>query len=181
MSPEMESQPPSRVVLYTADDGKVTVDVVFARENFWLTQKAMAELFGVKAPAVNKHLKNIYATGELTPEGTISKMETVQAEGARRVARTKDYYNHRHELKRESAEFKAERIIQEELKRLRWNAGELGRRRKSDPGKLAIAARLRRETTLALPWIAARLQAGTWKSLNAKLHRWRKANESLEK
>jgi hypothetical protein len=89
--------------------------------------------------------------------------------------------HHAGELKRESAEFKAERIIQEELKRLRWNAGELGRRLKSDPAKLAIAARLRRETTLSLPWIAARLQAGTWKSLNAKLHRWRKANESLEK
>ncbi len=56
MSREMESQPPSRVVLYTAADGKVTVDVVFARENFWLTQKGLAELFGVKVPAVNKHL-----------------------------------------------------------------------------------------------------------------------------
>jgi REP element-mobilizing transposase RayT len=83
------------------------------------------------------------------------------------------------QLKRESAEVKAERIIQEELKGLRWNAGELSRRLKSDPAKLAIAARLRRETTLSLPWIAARLQAGTWKSLNAKLHRWRKANEFL--
>ena len=43
--------------------------------------------------------------------------------------------------------------------------------------KLAMAARLRRETTLPLPWIAARLHMGTWKSLNAKLYRWRKANE----
>jgi len=89
--------------------------------------------------------------------------------------------HHAGELKRERAEVRAERIIQEELKRLRWDAGELSRRLKSDPAKLAIAARLRRETTLSLPWIAARLQAGTWKSLNAKLHRWRKANESLEK
>ena len=40
-----------------------------------------------------------------------------------------------------------------------------------------IARRLRRETTLTLPWIADRLHMGTWKSLNAKLHRWRKANE----
>jgi hypothetical protein len=55
----------------------------------------------------------------------------------------------------------------------------LSRRLKSDPAKLAIAARLRRETPLSLPWIAARLQAGTWKSLNAKLHRWKKANEFL--
>jgi hypothetical protein len=57
----------------------------------------------------------------------------------------------------------------------------MSKRPKSDPAKLAIAARLRRETTLTLPWIAARLRAGTWKSLNAKLYRWRKTNESLEK
>jgi hypothetical protein len=54
----------------------------------------------------------------------------------------------------------------------------LSERPKSDPAKLAIAARLRRETTLTLPWFAARRHPGTWKSLNAKLHRWRKTNES---
>ena len=85
--------------------------------------------------------------------------------------------HHAGELKRESAETKAERIIQAELKRLRWRPGELSERPKSDPAKLAIAARLRRETTLTLAWIAARLHTGTWKSLNAKLHRWRKINE----
>ena len=51
---------------------------------------------------------------------------------------------------------------------------------KNDPGKLAIAARLRRETTLTRPWIAARRQAGTWKSLNAKLHRWKKSKEAID-
>lgn len=89
--------------------------------------------------------------------------------------------HHAGELKRESAEAKAERIIQQELKRLRWSPGEWSQRPKSDPARLAIAERLRRETTLTLPWIAARLHAGTWKSLNAKLYRWRKTNESLEK
>jgi putative transposase len=89
--------------------------------------------------------------------------------------------HHAGELKRESAEAKAERIIHQEIKRLRWSPGELSKRPKSDPAKLAIAARLRRETTLTLPWIAARLQAGTWKSLNAKLYRWRKTHESLGK
>jgi len=43
-----------------------------------------------------------------------------------------------------------------------------------------LAARLRRETTLTLPWIAARLQAGSWKSLVAKLHRWRKTHDSSD-
>ncbi len=50
---------------------------MFAKETFWLTQKTMAQLFGVGIPAVNKHLKNIYASGELSPEATISKMEMV--------------------------------------------------------------------------------------------------------
>jgi hypothetical protein len=65
----------------------------------------------------------------------------------------------------------------EEIKRLAWSKGELGQRPKRDPAKPAMAARLRRETTLALPWIAARLRTGTWKSLDAKHYRWRKANE----
>ena len=83
----------SSIILYEAADGKVTVKVFFARETFWLTQKTMAELFGVNVPAVNKHLANIYAEGELTPEATISKMETVQDEGGRPVARTLEFYN----------------------------------------------------------------------------------------
>ena len=81
------------IVLYTTQDGRVTVDVRFDKDNFWLTQKAMAELFGVKVPAVNKHLKNIYASGELVMDATISKMETVQTEGERQVAREQEYYN----------------------------------------------------------------------------------------
>ena len=84
------------------------------------------------------------------------------------------------ELKRESAESKAERIIREELKRLKWGQNDLSQRPKSDPDKPSIAARLRRETTLTLPRIAARLEMGSWKSLNTKLHRWRKINESHE-
>jgi hypothetical protein len=83
----------TKVVLYQAADGKVTVNVTFARENFWLTQKAMAELFGVKIPAINKHLKNIYASGELIREATISKMETVQTEGGREIGRQVEFYN----------------------------------------------------------------------------------------
>ena len=87
--------------------------------------------------------------------------------------------HHSGELKRESAAAKAERIIAAELKRRHWTEGELEQRAKSAPEKLALAARLRRETTLTLPWIAARLHMGTWKSFNAKLHRWRKAHETL--
>ena len=85
--------------------------------------------------------------------------------------------HHSGEIKRESAAVKAERIIGEELRRLGWNKDELSRRRKSDPGKLAIASRLRRETTLTMGQVAAQLQMGSWKSLKAKLYVWRKANE----
>ena len=77
----------------------------------------------------------------------------------------------------ESAETKAERIIGEELERLGWKEVDLGCRLKSDPGKFVMAARLRRETTLPLKWIAARLQMGTWKSTKSKLHGWMRAHE----
>jgi hypothetical protein len=60
----------------------------------------------------------------------------------------------------------------QELQRLGWRQGELAARRKSDPGKLAIAARLRQETTLPLKEIAARVHLGTSKSANARLHHW---------
>jgi len=83
----------SRVILYTTSDGKVTVDVFFEAENFWLTQRSIADLFGVQIPAINKHLKNIYASGELVREATVSKMEIVQAEGDHQVTREVEFYN----------------------------------------------------------------------------------------
>jgi hypothetical protein len=69
------------------------VEVYFKDETVWLTQKALAELFGVKVPAVNKHLKNIFESGELVREATVSKMEIVRSEGAREVAREVEFYN----------------------------------------------------------------------------------------
>lgn len=58
-----------------------------------LPQRAIADLFGVGIAAISKHLKNIFESGELTPAATISKMETVQTEGDRQVARTVEFYN----------------------------------------------------------------------------------------
>ena len=75
------------IVLYQADDGKVSVSVRFEDETFWLPQKAIAELFGVQVPAVAKHLKNIFEEGELERGATVSNLETVQAEGGRQVTR----------------------------------------------------------------------------------------------
>ena len=81
------------VLLYSDESGKEYISVVFKDETFWLTQKAMAELFAVNVPAVSKHLQNIYEEGELERSSTVSKMETVQQEGGRQVKRTVDYYN----------------------------------------------------------------------------------------
>jgi len=80
-------------LLYTAPDGNVRVDVTYQDETVWLTQKSLAELFGVKIPAVNKHLSNIYSEGELLREATISILEIVQNEGGRNVKRKVELYN----------------------------------------------------------------------------------------
>jgi hypothetical protein len=71
----------SQVVLYQTSDGKVTVNVMFARDNFWMTQRTMADLFGVKIPAVNKHLKNIFESGELVENSVVSILEIAAADG----------------------------------------------------------------------------------------------------
>ena len=71
----------SQIVLYQTADGKVTVSVLFARDNFWLTQRAMTELFGVNTPAVSRHLKNIFESGELAEESVVSILETTAADG----------------------------------------------------------------------------------------------------
>jgi hypothetical protein len=81
---------PTQFLLYTAPDGAVKVDVFVKDETVWLTQKALAELFGVKVPAVNKHLKNIFDAGELVEAAAISILETTAAD--RKNYQTR-YYN----------------------------------------------------------------------------------------
>ena len=78
--------------------------------------------------------------------------------------------HHSGQLRRESAEARAERIIAEELKRAAWKEADLGEHPKTHPIKLAMAERLRRETTLTIRQIALRLRMGSWKSLNNKLY-----------
>ena len=55
---------------------------IYKDETLWVTQKTMAELFGVQVPAISKHLKNIFADGELDEEVVISKMEITTRHGA---------------------------------------------------------------------------------------------------
>jgi len=83
----------SEFLLYTAPNGAIKVEVLLGDETIWLTQKRMAELFGVGVAAISKHLEHIYASGELQREATLSILETVQQEGSRQVARKLEYYN----------------------------------------------------------------------------------------
>lgn len=83
----------SKFLIYCTKDQKITVNALVHDDTVWLTQKAMAELFGVEIPAISKHLANIFEEGELNPVATVSKMETVQTEGSRQVKRSIDYYN----------------------------------------------------------------------------------------
>ncbi len=78
------------IILYTSPEGKKKVEVVFQNDNFWLTQKAMAELFGVQRPAITKHLKNIIDTGELIESSVSSILERTADDG--KIYTTK-YYN----------------------------------------------------------------------------------------
>lgn len=78
---------------FIAEGKEDGVQVAYRDETIWATQKAMAQLFDVGVPAINKHLNNIYSEGELSPSSTISKMEIVQKEGSREVTRQVDFYN----------------------------------------------------------------------------------------
>ena len=69
-------------LIYSTPEENVQIDVVVKDENIWVTQKAMAELFGVKVPAISKHLKNIFEEGELQQEVVVSKMEITTQHGA---------------------------------------------------------------------------------------------------
>lgn len=71
-----------RFLMYHSAEQNISVNAVIRDETIWLTQKAMAELFGVQTPAINKHLKNIFAEGELDENVVVSKMEITTQHGA---------------------------------------------------------------------------------------------------
>lgn len=84
------------IIIYQSDDGKIFLDTKLENDTIWLTQKQMAELFGVKVPAISKHLKNIFNDGELNENKVVSILETTTRHGAiKGKTQTKDiqYYN----------------------------------------------------------------------------------------
>ena len=82
----------NQIVVYQPNE-TVRLDVRLENETVWLTQLKIADLFGVQKAAISKHIKNIFASGELVKEATVSKMETVQAEGGRTVVRVQEFFN----------------------------------------------------------------------------------------
>ena len=81
------------ILLYRTPNDDIKLEVFIRDETIWLTQKQIAYLFGVRIPAISKHIKNIYESGELSSVATLSKMETVQKEGNREVKREREFYN----------------------------------------------------------------------------------------
>ena len=82
----------NQIVVYQPNE-TVRLDVRLENETVWLTQLKIAELFGVQKAAISKHVRNIFASGELVRDTTVSKMETVQTEGGRSVVRTQEFFN----------------------------------------------------------------------------------------
>ena|GEM_PF-143720 len=81
------------IILYSTDSGNIAINVRFENETFWLTQKAIAELFDTERSVITKHLANIYAEEELEKESTCAKIAQVQTEGNRQVTRSVEFYN----------------------------------------------------------------------------------------
>lgn len=84
----------TKLVIYKMPNGETQLDVTVHGDTIWLTQRQIAELFGTKVPAISKHLKNIFESGELERDATISKMETVVNRGFRGSSvEVVDHYN----------------------------------------------------------------------------------------
>lgn len=80
-------------LIFTGQAGEQSIEARYEDETLWLSQKLMAELFGVDVRTVSEHLHNIFGSAELAPEATIRKFRIVQQEGRREVSRSVDFYN----------------------------------------------------------------------------------------
>ena len=83
----------NEIVIYQSEDGKTLLDVKLEGETVWLTQAQMSELFQTDRTVINRHVRNIYKSGELEEEATCAKNAQVRMEGNRKVSRSIPYYN----------------------------------------------------------------------------------------
>ena len=77
------TQSDSRILIYQPEDGETRIDVRLEDETVWLTQKQLAELYGVSVPTINEHIQNIYKDRELESSATIRDFRMVRLEGRR--------------------------------------------------------------------------------------------------
>jgi hypothetical protein len=91
MSGELERT--GKILIYQNEKGDTKIDVYFEEDTIWMTQKAMCDLYQVAKSSISEHISNILKDGELDAVSTVRKFRTVQTEGARQVARERDYYN----------------------------------------------------------------------------------------
>ncbi|GAA0904927.1 virulence RhuM family protein [Luteibacter anthropi] len=80
-------------LIFTGQAGEQSIEARYEDQTLWLSQKLIAELFGIDVRTVSEHLKNIFASQELMPEATIRKFRIVQQEGQREVSRSVDFYS----------------------------------------------------------------------------------------
>ena len=89
----MNESTENKIILYTADEGKVCINVLFKDETFWATQRTMGELFNTTTDNIGLHLKNIFDEEELDISSTTKKISVVQKEGGREVSREVTFYS----------------------------------------------------------------------------------------
>jgi len=87
------NQQPNEIIIFQAEDGAVRINVGLHEETVWLTQAAMAELFGCSTDNISLHLQNIFENGELRLEATTEDFSVVRQEGMRQVSRNLKHYN----------------------------------------------------------------------------------------
>jgi len=89
----MKKVPDNKIAFYQSPDGSVNIEVLFAEENIWLTQKKMSELFNCSTDNISLHLKNIYKEKEVNQKATAEEFSVVQKEGGREVSRKVIFYS----------------------------------------------------------------------------------------
>lgn len=89
----METMNSKELILFSSDDGNVTIDVQLNNDSVWLSLNQLSTLFGRDKSVISRHLKNIYSEQELEQNSTVAKIATVQSEGNREVIRDIEYYN----------------------------------------------------------------------------------------
>jgi len=89
---QTQKLPGNEIIFYQSIDGAVYVEVLYSKENIWLTQKRMAELFDTTPQNITQHLKNIYFEKEIDESATCKNFLQVQIEGEREVSRKVKFY-----------------------------------------------------------------------------------------